>query len=66
MKKTVTLILVGLDLFVLAAFYWIYLPALNIWSLTFWFFVMLALMLALMTLAILSSFDLKKNGNACL
>ncbi|WP_332059591.1 hypothetical protein [Streptococcus canis] len=61
MKKTVTLILVGLDLFVLAAFYWIYLPALNIWSLTFWFFVMLALMLALMTLAILSSFDLKKT-----
>lgn len=61
MKKRLSLILFGLDFLLLAACYWIYLPALNIWSLAFWSFVIFGLILLLITLVILSAFDMTKT-----
>ncbi len=61
MKKRLSVILFGLDFLLLAACYWIYLPALNIWSLAFWSFVIFGLILLLITLVILSAFDMTKT-----
>ncbi|HEL0677014.1 TPA: hypothetical protein TUW56_001637 [Streptococcus equi subsp. zooepidemicus] len=60
-KKVASLVLIGLDSLILAGFYWIYLPPMNVMSLEFWFFVILALILAMVSLFILSLFGLKKT-----